>query len=63
MKTIFELSDYLMSISNAKYRNIIAHNLAIERGRHQNVERRLRKCIYCDVNEIEDEFHFVIVCP
>ena len=69
MKTIFELSDYLMSISNVKYRNIIsklrlsAHNLAIERGRHQNVERRLRKCIYCDVNEIEDEFHFVIVCP
>ena len=37
--------------------------MAIERGRHQNVERRLRKCIYCDVNEIEDEFHFVIVCP
>ena len=69
MKTVFELSDYLMSISNVKYRNIIsklrlsAHNLAIERGRHQNVERRLRKCIYCDVNEIEDEFHFVIVCP
>ena len=69
MKTILELSDYLMSISNVKYRNVIsklrlsAHNLAIERGRHQNVEHRLRKCIYCDVNEIEDEFHFVIVCP
>ena len=69
MKTIFELSDYLMRISNVKCTNIIsklrlsAHNLAIERGRHQNVERRLRKCIYCDINEIEDKFHFVIVCP
>ena len=68
MKTISELSDYLMCISNVKYRNIIsklrqsAHNLAIERGRHQNVDRRLRKCIYCDINEIEDEFHFVKVC-
>ena len=28
-----------------------------------NVECRLRTCIYCDINEIEDEFHFVIVCP
>ena len=33
-----------------------AHNLAIERGRHQNVERRLRKCIYCDINEIMMNF-------
>ena len=37
--------------------------MAIERGSHQNLERRLRKFIHCDVNEIEGEFHFVIVCP
>ena len=60
---------YLMRISKIKYRNKIsklrlsAQNLAIERGRQQNVERCLRKCSYCDINEIEDEFYFVIVCP
>ena len=59
MKTIFELPDFLMCISNVKYRNIIsklrlsASNLAIERGRHQNIKRRLGKSSCCDI---------VIVC-
>ena len=42
-----------------------AHNLLIEEGRYNRVnmplERRL--CRFCTTNDIEDEFHFILVCP
>ena len=41
----------MSSIEISSKLRLSAHNFAIERGRH------------CDINEIEDEFHFVIVCP
>ena len=37
--------------------------LNIEYGRHLNIVRNERKCILCNKNEIEDEFHFVLICP
>ena len=40
-----------------------AHNLAIETGRRLQTPRYLRTCILCDHNEVEDEFHFMMVCP
>ena len=43
-----------------------SHNLAIEKGRHNNVEREFRFCKFClqrNVYVIEDEFHFFMVCP
>ena len=42
-----------------------SHQLKIETGRYaQNrIERNLRYCTICNSNEIEDEFHFVIMCP
>ena len=39
------------------------HKLHIETGRHRNINYEERLCILCDTNNIEDEFHFVIVCP
>lgn len=40
-----------------------AHNLAIESGRKQHTPRHMRICMFCDKNEVEDEFHFAMVCP
>ena len=68
LKQTFEPSYYL-SLDNAKYRNCIAkmrlssHKLAIETGRHQNVAREQRKCLCCDLNDIEDEYYFILICP
>ena len=69
----FELSPYLTKIVNRKHRNALAklrlssHNLKIESGRHTSTRARIarenRKCIICNSNDIEDEFHFVLICP
>ena len=38
------------------------HKLIIEDGRYRNIERMQRLCQYCNMNIIEDEFHFLLVC-
>jgi hypothetical protein len=49
------------------YRNAIArlrlnlHNLNIEIGRHNNIERNRRYCVICNSDDIEDKFHFVLI--
>lgn len=69
MKTIFEISPYLLIVRSKKFRNAIAklrlssHHLNIEIGRHRNIERLERKCELCDKNDLEDEYHFTIICP
>ena len=42
-----------------------SHKLLIETGRYSNrrLERNERKCTFCDMNDLEDEYHFVLVCP
>ena len=39
------------------------HHLPIEKGRWQNIERNLRKCQLCNLNDIGDEFHYILNCP
>ena len=39
-----------------------SHNLAIEEGRYANIERISRYCKIC-FEEMEDEMHFILVCP
>lgn len=39
-----------------------SHNLSIESGRHRNILRNNRICEFCR-SEIEDEYHFVLICP
>ena len=43
---------------------ISAHKLRIESARYgrDRIERQERVCLFCDINEIEDEFHFVLKC-
>ena len=68
-KTAFERSAYLNQLNNVKYRHILAKlrfsssKLNIEIGGHNKIDRQDRKCIRCNLNDIEDEFHFVLVCP
>ena len=44
-------------------RRISGHNLKIERGRYENIDRNDRKYTLCYMNEIEDEYHFILQCP
>ena len=69
VKQNFELSTYLKIINNKKLRNALAklrrssHHLNIETGRHRNIERSQRKCILCNSQDLEDEYHFPLICP
>ena len=69
IKFDFGLETYLQVIQSFKIRRaltrfrISSHSLAIETGRHHNKERSNRKCIYCNMNIIESEFHFMLICP
>ncbi len=38
------------------------HPLAIETGRYKKIPQNLRICQNCNMNEIENEFHFVMKC-
>ncbi|MEW8544973.1 MAG: reverse transcriptase family protein [Candidatus Thiodiazotropha sp.] len=39
------------------------HSLNVEVGRHSNIPYEQRLCVLCNMQEIEDEFHFVMSCP
>ena len=40
-----------------------SHYLQVETDRKCGIERCLRFCQLCDLNQIEDEFHFLLFCP
>ena len=40
-----------------------AHKLDIEVGRHKDIDRNNRICMYCRTGEIETEEHFLFGCP
>ena len=35
----------------------------IEIGRHRTIDRNNKNCELCTLNDLEDEYHFVIMCP
>ena len=39
------------------------YTLLIEKGRYHNIERGKRICQICDMNDVEDEYHFIFKCP
>ena len=41
---------------------ISAHNLDIETGRFYNLDRHERVCSMCNLNVVEDEYHFILQC-
>ena len=42
---------------------ISAHSLRIESDRVKKLELSKRICLHCDLDEIEDETHFLLKCP
>lgn len=68
-KKIFGFCEYLNFIKEAKYRialtklRICSHSLAIEAGRYTGDSLSHRLCKLCKMNVVEDEFHFLLVCP
>ena len=68
-KCNYEVSSYINKLDNIKYRQVLAklrlssHRLNIEVGRHNSIARHERKCTLCTLNDIEDEYHFVLRCP
>ena len=68
-KTNFGLEKYLLIIKNFEQRcrltkfRISAHKLNIETGRYKGIPRHNRLCTRCDLNVVEDETHFLCVCP
>jgi len=68
-KTTFECEQYLSCINNIKFLSALArfrcsaHRLAIEEGRYKKQERNLRICNKCNMNVVENEYHFLLTCP
>ena len=69
-KHSFDLEKYVLQMSLDDRRNftklrISCHDLAIETGRYSNNRKPLseRICNLCNLNQIEDEFHFFMTCP
>ena len=64
----FQLESYLDTIHDKKFKialkkfRLSSHDLAIERGRFENIPRDERICRYCNLNMIENEYHFLLVC-
>ena len=72
LKSLLEVEKYLSEDLDFKFRTILAnfrcssHDLMIEKGRHNGIDRMYRFCPIClkrSVFVIEDEYHFVMVCP
>ena len=67
-KTYFVYEHYLDVLDIKKYRyafctlRLSSHFLMIELGRYLGIDRDRRFCIYCK-NVVENEYHFMLVCP
>jgi len=64
-----EQEKYLLCINNYKFRNALckfrvsAHSLEIETGRYNATPLNQRVCKFCSAPQVENEYHFLLVCP
>ncbi|MCU7801014.1 MAG: hypothetical protein KZQ70_12965 [gamma proteobacterium symbiont of Lucinoma myriamae] len=69
LKTQFQCEKYLSCVQNNNHRIALsrlrcsAHKLVIEEGRYRNIEKDMRLCQFCSMNILENEYHFLLVCP
>ena len=68
-KTLSNPEKYLQVINNyfihkqlTRFR-ISNHQLLIEEGRHRRIDLIDRRCKFCEMNCVENEIHFLLVCP
>jgi hypothetical protein len=68
-KTIFRQEPYLSDLKNPQTRKemtkfrLSGHRLMVEVGRYTKIKLEDRKCPNCNLEEIEDENHFLLTCP
>ena len=68
-KTEFAYEKYLDCINSKNHKQqlsrfrLSAHKLEIETGRYNNIPRDERKCKLCNLNTVESEYHFLLICP
>ena len=62
IKENFEFENFKKRYTLTRFR-CSAHNLHIEVGRHHNIPRSNRLCTCCSLNHIENEYHFILICP
>ena len=69
IKDEFKIENYIVHVSNSKYRQALGklrgldHKRTVETGRHLNILRENRTCLYCNMNILEDEYNFILVFP
>ena len=69
-KTDCHKADFLNTINNSSHKKTINkfrlgnHRLRIETGRHTipKTPENLRICLFCHLNEVEHELHFILNC-
>ena len=61
-KYLKEIDNYFIRRQTVKFR-ISDHLLMIEKGRHHGMLNEDRICKQCDIDCVEDELHFLLVCP
>ena len=69
LKHTLGFEKYLDFIKDAKFRIALSkfrtssHDLAIEKGRYINLDRNNRVYNNCNLKLIENEYHFLLICP
>ncbi|MES9883266.1 MAG: reverse transcriptase family protein [Sedimenticola sp.] len=69
IKSGFSMEKYFTIVENDNFRIALtrfrcsAHSLEIEEGRFRHIARENRLCRLCNMNVIENEYHFLLVCP
>ena len=67
IKTKFMLEPYLYRSPKSVWKYIVKvrcsnHKLAVEKGRYNRIERRLRHCEMCNMSALGDEYHAFLEC-
>ena len=68
-KSGLHVEDYLYYVTNRRSRSLLGQfrmgilPLYVETGRFNNTPLERRLCTCCSLNEIEDEYHFLMICP
>jgi hypothetical protein len=68
-KYVHEYEHYLSAVLPTKFRTALvkfrvsSHALLIESGRYEGLDRTCRICKCCNLNCVENEYHFLLVCP
>ncbi len=66
IKTDFEMESYLSSNFSVKFISCLRFGvlkLNVEKGRYINLPREQRICMCCNMFCIENEYHFIMICP